>query len=310
MACSGGSDGDFSPDLQSFSIDAGAQTRIDQAAATGQNASGSYSYDAATGALSFTLDRSSFDCNIETGEPQAGMVTELTESTMVWSFPDGEGSDEDTVTWTRVDDGPLGVVGVWQAEDFALVLVLHEDGKVEVFGGFGDCGDDNADRPRNAQRCIVVTPAAFVAALDGQRSEWDGLAPEAGFSDPAGDQMGAPGADVLGMQVALSGSTLSLLTPTSAMPGGAEFRLTVQGDGGLSLQDSLQLSGGSGQLQGRAPEITAAVGADHIEWQVDLSAYVGQPGFEDIERIMVEPLEFTPDFTRIDEMDCAGLTLP
>jgi hypothetical protein len=57
-------------------------------------------------------------------------------------------------------------------------------------------------------------------------------------------------------------------------------------------------------------EIDAAVGADGIEWQVDMSSYIGE-GFEGVELIMVEPIDCVDsNCGTTDSIDCGYFDMP
>jgi len=294
LICScGGDDGPSpgtDPDTEDFELDPQVEEEIEAAAAAGL-AEASYEYDAENDRLTISITSSSFACEIETGTFEA-IVTSLTQSTMVWAFEDDDGG----VTWTREDDGPLGVVGVWSTDDPELFLILSADGDAQLMGAF-EC---NEDRPRNENNCLELKTSGATVTIDGDLSDWSGLPGDASLDDPAGDYSGSDaGADVAGMSVARQNSSLSILMSlhtapsenfrASAAPNDGVYRLTIRGDNGLSFGERFFFNGETWQTMGDTDEITAAAGADGIEWDVDLSEYEGE-GFETVDFIMVEPM--------------------
>lgn len=311
-------DAPVEPETGDFDVDPHVQDEIDEAAETGDGAEGSYAHDDQAGTLTVTISASSFACGIEPGDTFTAIITELTATTMVWEFTDGDGG----VTWTRIDNSAeVSVIGIWTTTDPDLYLVLGDDGAAQIFGADMDCSDD--DRPRNGDNCLEMGLTGNDIFIDGDLSDWNGLNQDAILTDDAGDHDGGDaGADLKALKVEFFGSSLMVLLQLHGAPStefqnrpppqSGSYRLTVRGDNGLSVQEVVFYDPGSGAFvtQGYAANVTAAAGADGIEWAVDVSGYDG-PGFEQIDMIMVEAIDCGSGACEyLDAMDCGYVGIP
>jgi len=304
------------PNTNEFDIDPSTQMELDDAAENGLGAEGSYDYDDQDGRLTITLTESDFGCGPTLGTIVA-IVTELTATTMVWEF---EGEDDAGVTWTRVDAGTSGVVGVWRTNDPNLFLILSSDGWAQLFGQDDMCDDD---RPRNSNNCVELGLSGLDITIDGDLSDWDGAAGDATISDDQDDYTGGDGgADLRSLKVEYGSQALYVLMQihggpatsfqNGAPPNSGAYRLTVQGDNGLSLSERVmyvpELSDWA--TQGDSSAVTMDVGDEGIEFRIDLSAHAG-PGFETIDMIMVEPIDCSGGTCEsLDSMDCGYVDVP
>ena len=314
FACGGGS-APIDPDTDEFDVDPGDQTDIDAAAASGDGAEGSYSYDDVSDTLTITIAASTFECGIIVGTIVATVV-ELTATTMVWEFVDDDGG----VTWTRVDNGTSGVVGIWRTDDPDLYLILSADGDAQIFGEGEVCDDD---RPRNDEGCFEIGLTGVDITIDGDLAEWSSVAQSASISDDADDYLGSDdGADLRAMKVEFGGDTVYVLTqlynaPSTAFqadrpPNSGAYRLTVAGTNGLSLVERAHYDpiGESWAVVGDGGgKIAAAVGTDGIEWSVDVSDYVGE-GFTSVDLILIETLDCVEECGAIDYVNCGYFAVP
>lgn len=314
ISCSTGSALKIEPNIEEFELDSATTDKIDQAAEEGEGAKAEYTYDEGENTITLRIKASSFDCGIEKGVFVA-KVTELTATTMKWEFTDGDG----TVTWTRLDQGTSGIVGVWETTDPPLFLVLSGDRTAQIFGRGEEC---EPERKRNHQNCLQTIAITDPISIDGDFSDWASAGIQASLTDETGDQSGDDlGADLKILQTAFSGNAVyvhvEFAAPPStkfqrfSAPNDGVYRFTIQGYNGLSFQQFVYYDQSSETWAADAygaTEITFAVGDGGIEWRIDVSEYLGQ-GFEEIDLIMIEPMGYSTG-DRLDEMDCAWFKLP
>lgn len=305
----GGSAAAVDPDTDEFDVSPSDQAAIDDAASSGDGAEGTYSYDEAGGTLTLTLTASTFECGIETGTLVANVT--LTPRKMVWTWPDGDGE----VTWIRVDMNGTGIVGIWTTDDPNLYLILSADGTAQVFGDGEACDDD---RTRNEENCVQMGLSGATIAMDGDFSDWSDVGRNATLEDESGDHTGSDaGLDLKRLRVEYAMDVVYALTelhaPLSTDPT-IEYRITVRGDGGLSLYETVYYDTQTQQFatRGYASEIDAVVGDEGIEWSIDVSAYAsGEHPFANIDMVMIDPMDCSGSTCQsVDYMDCAWFPVP
>ena len=304
-ACGGDDSGSVDPQTDDFDLSPEEEEAIEDAASEGDEAGGGYTLE--DGVLTLTVESTNFSCGIEPG-PLVVTVTELSATTMVWNI-----DDDGVVTWTRLSSESEGVVGVWSTDEPELFLIISEDGTFQLIGQ-PPCEDEN--RNRNQEGCLELGLDGLDPVIDGDLSEWSGTSGDTRLTDPADDYEGDdPGADLAGLRVAYSGDSLFVLmelhnTPSEAFTAsGASYRLTVRGDNGLSTGERVYFDGEQWTTASESSQVAAAVGDSGIEFSVDLSDASGE-GFENIDLIMVEAVDFSDGFTQLDDMDCGYLTVP
>lgn len=125
------------------------------------------------------------------------------------------------------------------------------------------------------------------------------------------------------MKVEYSPGTVSVLQQLAGPPstafegggpdlGGGVYRLYVRGSNGLSLYERVVYDADAEAfvVQGDAGgAVTAAAGADGIEWQVDVSSYVGE-GFTEVDLILVETLDCSSGCEPLDQLSCGFFEIP
>ena len=298
------------PPTEEFTLAADGQMAIERAVDTGKGAEGTYVYDETGNTVDLTITASTFVCGIVEGVIHARVV-ELTATTMVWAFEEGGG----TATWTRIDAMGSGVVGVWRTEQPDYILFLTGDGKAAIYGEGEACVED---RRRNGERCVEVIPSDAAITIDGELGDWDAVGVDAVVPDAMGDQQGGdPGADIRAMKVARGTDGLYVLLQLHGAPNpefwgerapnGGSYRLTVRGSNGLSEIARVVHEPDSATWNQitEGTIVTSAVGADGVEWRVDLSAVAGE-GFRTVELILVEVVDFGQGSgVSLDPTDCA-----
>ncbi|MCB9558559.1 MAG: hypothetical protein H6707_20750 [Deltaproteobacteria bacterium] len=304
--CSDSAGLSLTPRIDQFTVPTTEQTKIKAAAEQGSAAEASYAYDATSKKLTIDISASGFKCGIEKGRLVA-QVTELSATNMVWQF---EGA-KDTTRWTRVDQGTSGIVGVWFAAEGELYLIVTADNKAQLFGKGEECVAERARHPQS--NCLEVPPASTAISIDGDLADWSSVGTAATLNDDLGDQSGADaGGDIKALKLAYADNAIYIYLQLAAAPStdfgyenGKSYRLTVQGDNGISFVVNVyyDASRQSWQANNTPKEITFAVGSEGIEWRVDVSAYAGQ-GFKEVERVMVEARE------AVDFIDCAWFKVP
>ena len=325
-ACSGGG-GEGSvvdPSIDEFDVAPSVQTELDDAASNGGGAEGSYQYDEGAGTLTITINTTSFACGIETGVLEATVIS-ISDTTLVLRF--GNEEEDGNVVWTRQDMGvsepTSALVGIWKTLEPELFLILSNDGGAQVFGADEMC-DSNDDRERNGDNCLLMgIDGGSDIDIDGEFEDWNAINSSATLEDPAGDYEGSDeGADLKELQVAWSFDTLyvrmdvhavpSEAFQSSQAPNGGVYRLTVRGDGGLSLSSRVAYSpeNQSWYAIDSNSDIQIGVGHAGIEWSINVGSYLGE-GFETIDLIMVEPMDCgAGNCETLDYMDCAWINVP
>lgn len=300
------------PEIEEFDVDPAAQDKIDEAAASGESADGSFEIDEQD-VLSINVSGTTFACGLDAGILEATVVS-VDDTEMVWQM------EGDSVTWTRLDNGTEGVVGVWGAQEPALVLVLSADGSVQIFGPDDLC---EPERDRNQNSCQEAGLFGANITIDGDMSDWDAVGQSASLDDDQGDYSGSDaGADLRRLKVEYGDDTLYVLMQLHAplsdkfqgrqAPNGGAYRLTVQGRNGLSLGSRIAYSPENQAWTDfeHSSEVRFAVGNDSIEWALDVSGYAGE-GFESIDLILVEPIDCgAGNCESLDSMDCAFFSVP
>jgi hypothetical protein len=306
VACGSDSKPVVDPQTDDFTLSDAEQKELDDAAAEGEGAEGSYSYDEGAMSLTITLVESSFDCG-PVGTLVA-TVESLSATTLVLRF----GDDDSPVAWTRMDEGE-GLAGVWKTNAPTLYLILGNDGSAQIFGEAMTC--DEGDRPRNEDQCYLTEAPPVAISIDGDLSDWDSLGAAAAKSDPAGDQQGSdPGADVLSTKLAYNDGVVYVYTqlagaPSTAFqnsgaPNGGVYQFVMNGYNGLSVEATVFYvpATETWEMMSFTNGVEFAVGDDGIEWAVDISSYLGE-GFGGVDFIMVQPRECNGCDT-LDDVDC------
>jgi len=293
-----------------FTVSEEDQEMLDDAAENGEGAEGTYTYDEDTGALTITIETSSFDCGPEVGTVLA-TVESMTATELTLKFDEEGGS----VVWTRVDKGGEGIVGIWFTADPGWYLILGEDGGAQIFGEQELCDED---RPRNGNNCLLVEPSESAITIDGALGDWAGVGQAASIEDPTGDHDGDDeGADFTGLRVAFDGTSVHVLVeiptgPSTSFQNGngstaGSYRLTVQGDNALSEQATMFYNPGdeAWEVMGYSDNVEAAAGEDGLEWSIDVSDAAGE-GFEEVDFIFFESQGCNEqECGRLDDGECA-----
>lgn len=301
------------PRIDDFVLSDSVRADVEAAQKEGAGADGSYHYDEGSKALTLEFSTSSFRCD----GPSQGMkvtatVKELSATTLTWEM---EGDEE---TWTRVDSGGEGLVGVWAAEEEGgtFYLIITADGKVQVFGP--EVCDD--DRVRNGERCLQLGLSGAEIVLDGDLSDWEAVKPSATISDQQGDHFGDdPGADIRAMKVEIFGDSLFVLMQLYSAPSEnfqareppneGVYQLDVQHEQGMLVSARVAYSPEREAWEmidpvGSDSGVAVAVAPDGLEWKVELRLL----GDERISRIRVESIGGGAENPsgRLDEIDdCA-----
>lgn len=292
--CSG--DGDSGPvvtvDLGDFVLDQAEKEALETTQQAGSGATGSYVHDEVANTLTLTFAESSFECDGPTeGLRVVATITELTATQLTWQM---EGDEQ---TWTRVDTGNDGLVGVWRdgAGDEAFYLVIDATGTVTVIGD-EQCGSGGS---RNDRGCGQLSASSATIEIDGDLDDWAAVGGAATIEDPKGDHSdGGSDMDIRAMKVASSGSDLYVLvqldSPPVAQTSGSSYRLDLQDTDGGRFSARFAYSGGSQAWEVIDPAgdsgVTAAAGQNGIEWRVSLDHFGSGASLEVI---------------RIDIQDCS-----